>query len=262
MNLLADPPQGKARVTGGLLGVAGGEAWRGAPGGFESGGPVTAALLDLCRAYTAFDEDDTPVRVALRHQGVPGVGWLLPVAVVRSGTRIIDETITLATAAGTPPDVLDACLTYVTLAAELLVARPVEAAVEVATCKPFAMAVDGATRRAGGTEPSRPRLLGIGAVDAVNAGIWALTQTRYQLATLAASLAHWCEPWVAAAAGGLLGLRDGCASVPAQWYRRVRASQECLALAPALLRVDAGLRARTVVALSAHGRGATSSMAS
>jgi hypothetical protein len=150
----------------------------------------------------------------------------------------------------------------VALAAELLAARPVEVAIEAATCKPFAMAVDGATRRAGGTAPSRPRLLGIGAVDAVNAGIWALTQPRYQLATLAASLAHWCEPWVAAAAAGLLGLRDGCASVPAQWYRKVRATQECLALAPALLRAPAGLRARTVLAFTGLGGIPRASMAS
>jgi hypothetical protein len=247
MNLLADPPQGKARVTGGLLGVAGAEAWRGVPGSFEADGPVTIALLDLCRSYTSFGGDDSPVNVAARHQGVPGCAWLLPIPVALSGRRIIDETLELAAAAGATPDVLDAHLTYVTLAAELLAARPVELAIETATCKPFATAVDGATRRAGGTEPSKPRLVGIAAIDAVNAGIWALTQSRYLLATLAASLAHWCEPWVAAAAAGLLGLRDGCASVPAQWYRRVRAAQECLALAPALLRVDAGLRARSIL---------------
>ena len=37
-----------------------------------------------------------------------------------------------------------------------------------------------------------------------NAGIWALTQPGYRLASLAASLAHWCEPWVAAAASEML----------------------------------------------------------
>src|SRR5262245_45529184 len=113
MNLLADPPQGKARVTGGLLGVAGAEAWRGVPGSFESGGPVTAALLDLCRSYTSFDGDDSPVNVASHHQGVPGCGWLLPVPVARSGRRIIDETLELARAAEASPDVLDSHLTYV-----------------------------------------------------------------------------------------------------------------------------------------------------
>jgi hypothetical protein len=228
-------------VTGGLLGVAGGEAWRGAPGGFETGGPVTAALLDLCRSYTA-DEDDfdaeSPVEVAGRHQGVPATAWLLPVAIARTGGDLADETLVLASAAGATPDVLGACLSYVMLAAELLAAQPVHRAIELATCKPAAMAIDEATRPAGGNQPTRPRLCGIGPIDAVNAGIWALTQSGYRLAGLAASLAHWCEPWVAAAAAGLLGLRDGCAAVPAQWYRLVGAAQECMDLAPELLRRD------------------------
>jgi hypothetical protein len=184
------------------------------------------------------------------------------VPVARSGRHLTEETISLATAAGATQDVLNACLTYVTLAAELLAARPVEVAIENATCMPFPIAVNAATKPADGIEPSRPRLVGVGPIDSVHAGIWALTQPRYQLATLAASLAHWCEPWVAAAAGGLLGLRDGCAAVPAQWYRRVRASHECLALAPALLQVDAGLRARSVISLASPGAGAASSIAS
>jgi hypothetical protein len=41
---------------------------------------------------------------------------------------------------------------------------------------------------------------------------------------------------VAAAAAGLLGLRDGCAAVPAQWYRLVDAAPECMDLAPELIR--------------------------
>ena len=250
MNLLAEPPRGMARVTGGLLGVAGGEAWRGPPGGFETGGPVTAALLDLCRSYSSPDETHPPVMVALQHQGVPATGWLLPVAVARTGSGIVDDTITLATTAGATPDVLGACLTYVTLAAELLAAHPVHLAIEVATCKPVAVAVDEATRQATGNQPTRPRLCGIGPIDAVNAGIWALTQTGYRLATLAASLAHWCEPWVAAAAAGLLGIRDGCAAVPAQWFRLVDAAQDCMDLAPELLRADPRSHARTTVATS------------
>ena len=253
MNLLTEPPRGAARVTGGLLGVAGGEAWRGPPGGFEPGGPVTAALLDLCRSYTA-DEDDldaeAPLEVACRHQGVPATGWLLPVAVARGGSDLVDDTLLLATAAGATPDVLGACLTYVTLAAELLAAQPVKAAVELATCKPADVAVDEATRPANGTQPTRPRLCGIGPIDAVNAGIWALTQPGYRLASLAASLAHWCEPWVAAAAAGLLGLRDGCAAVPAQWYRLVESAQDCMDLAPVLLRNDPYLHARETVVTS------------
>jgi hypothetical protein len=239
VNLLTEPPRGAARVTGGLLGVAGGEAWRGAPGGFESGGPVTAALLDLCHSYTADEDDldaDSPLDVARRHQGVPATGWLLPVAIARTGSDLTDDTLLLASAAGATPDVLGACLTYVLLASELLAAQPVHRAIELASCKPVGLAVEEATRAATGSQPTRPRLCGIGPIDAVNAGIWALTQTGYRLASLAASLAHWCEPWVAAAAAGLLGLRDGCAAVPAQWYRLVDSAPACMDLAPELLR--------------------------
>lgn len=250
MNLLAEPPRGMGRVTGGLLGVAGGEAWRGAPGGFESGGPVTAAMLDLCRSYTSLDESVTPVDAASRHQGVPATGWLLPVAIARTGSGLVDDTITLATAAGATPDVLGACLTYVTLASELLHGQPVDGAIEISTCKPTIFAIDEATRSADGSLPTRPRLCGIGPIDAVNAGIWALTQTGYRLAGIAASLAHWCEPWVAAAAAGLLGLRDGCAAVPAQWFRMVDTARSCIDLAPALLRIDPCPLARTTVVTS------------
>jgi len=253
VNLLAEPPRGPGRVTGGLLGVAGAEAWRGAPGGFEAGGPVTAALLDLGRSYVT-DEDnldaEAPLDVACRHQGVPATGWLLPVAVARAGGDLVDDTLLLAAAAGATPDVLGACLTYVTLASELLDAQTVPVAIELATCKPIAVAVAEATRPASGSQPTRPRLCGIGPIDAVNAGIWALTQPGYRLASLAASLAHWCEPWVAAAAAGLLGLRDGCAAVPAQWYRLVGAAQDCMDLAPELLRNDPYPHVRERIATS------------
>jgi hypothetical protein len=236
VNLLVERPWGNARVAGGLLGVAGGEAWRGARGGFEIGGPVTAALLDLGRSYISSGSGlgDPPIEVAYRHRGVPASGWLLPVAIARGGPGLVDETHMLATAAGATADVLGASVAYVTLAAELYAGRPVEAAIEAATHKPAKVAIAAATCELIDGQPAGPRLCGIGAIDAVAAGVWALTQPGSQLATLSPSLSHWCEPWIAAAAAGLLGIRDGCASVPAQWHRRVPLAQDCLDLAPEL----------------------------
>jgi hypothetical protein len=50
------------------------------------------------------------------------------------------------------------------------------------------------------------------------------------------ALAAVATPGVGAAAAGLLGLRDGCASMPGHWQRRLRSAPDCLNLAPGLVR--------------------------
>ncbi len=119
-----EPPHGAARASGGLLGVIGGEAWRGSRGGFEHGGPVSAALLDLCRAYVTQPGEGPPVEVAERHEGVPGPGWLLPVAFMRPDPAERQRDVRdLAAAAGMGSYALPACVAYVEVAAHLFAAE-------------------------------------------------------------------------------------------------------------------------------------------
>jgi hypothetical protein len=224
-----EPPHGAARASGGLLGVIGGEAWRGSRGGFEHGGPVSAALVDLCRAYVSEPGDGPPIDVAQRHEGVPGPGWLLPVAFMRPDPAERQrDTRDLAAAAGMGSYALPACVAYVELAAHLFAAEDADQAVRAATGQPA-------------LSPSpAPRLLGVGAVDGLAAGVWALGRPG-NLAAVLPSLVECGEevvaPWVAAAAAGLLGVRDGCAAVPAQWHRRLRRRQRdaCSRLAEAIV---------------------------
>jgi hypothetical protein len=199
------------------MGVAGGEAWRGSRGGFDHGGPVAAAMIDLCQAYVAQPGGGPPLDVAERHEGVPGPGWLLPVGLMEPDAETRQHhTRALAAAAGMGSYTLPACVAYVDLAAHLFAAEDPGKAVRVATGQPAL------------THSPAPRLLGVGAIDGLAAGVWALGRSG-NLAAVLPQLVECGEevvaPWVAAAAAGLLGVRDGCAAVPAQWHRRLRRRQ-------------------------------------
>lgn len=222
-----DAPWMPSRAAGGLLGVVGGEAWRGSRGGFEHDGPVAAALVDICRAYTKPDAG-SPRAAAARHEGVPGVAWLLPVAlIINDSAEREREVRKLASAGGVAAYALPACLAYVEVAARLFAASPAGTVVR------------WADRTAVAPRP-RPRLCGVGAVDGLTAGTWAVAQPD-DLTTVLSRLIEWADepvaPWVAAAASGLLGLRDGCVAIPAQWHRRLRSGQRsaCHQLAQTLI---------------------------
>lgn len=222
-----DAPWMPSRATGGLLGVVGGEAWRGSRGGFEQDGPVAAALVDVCRAYTDTPQGESPRVAAARHEGVPGVAWLLPVAlIVQDAAEREREVRQLAAAAGVAAYALPACLAYVEVAARLFAATP------------SGTVVRWAERTAVSARP-RPRLCGVGTVDGLTAGTWAVAQPD-DLTTVLSRLVEWADepvaPWVAAAAAGLLGLRDGCVAIPAQWHRRLQSRQRsaCQEMAQAL----------------------------
>lgn len=220
---MAPPPaRGQARIVGGLLGSAGGESWQGPRGGFEDECPLTWALLDLCRSYVVPD-GPAPVEVARSHEGLSGPGWLLPVALVRRHQRhLVSDTLELAIAAGSPRSALKTCIAYVELAAALFAGTPPSEAVWQVT-----------GRQLSPPSPEPPLLCGIPSADALTASIWALGQP-VKMHDVVASLAHYAEPSVAAAAAALLGVRDGCAGVPAQWHRCVPAVEECRELAERL----------------------------
>lgn len=265
-----EPPGGPTRAAGGLLGVAGGETWRGGNGRVEPDGPVTTALVDLCHSYVARRGEGVPVEVAKRHDGVAGLGWLLAVAVVRDDERErVAETLELALAAGVALHELGACVRYVEIAARLFAGLPVEAAVEAATGWPASLlgaedvGTGGASGGFGGSGGSRgvgctgalggavgaggwrgfgdpgranaPELCGESVADSLSAGVWALRQTG-GVADVVQALSGVALPSVGAAAAGLVGLRDGGGSVPAHWHRRLHCSAACLALAPGLVR--------------------------
>lgn len=222
-NLLGLQARRRERAVGGLLGVVGSEAWQGARGGFEQGGLVTQAMLDLCRSYIQHGRP-TPLEVARRYEGVPAPAWLLPVAIVHHDKRaVLSDALELAITAGVPRSALNPCVAYVELAWELFQGRAVREAVKAATGQHLSPARSGP-----------PMLCGMAPVDGLTAGIWVLGQ-HGKLCDLATSLADYTEPWVAAAAAGVLGMRDGCVSVPAQWFRSVAGADACVSLAEPLL---------------------------
>lgn len=235
-----ETPWAPARAAGGLLGVVGGEAWRGSRGGFEHDGPVAAATVDVCRAYADDPHGDVPLEAAVRHEGVPGLAWLLPVALMRADAASRERDVrALATAAGIGSYALPACLAYVELAARLFAAR--SSGTVVMRSRGWPAIANG----------SGPKLCGVGADDGLAVGLWALSQP-YDLATVISSLVEWRDqpaaPWVAAAAAGLLGVRDGCVAIPAQWHRCLRSGQRaaCQELAQSV-RGPRGTRAPATV---------------
>lgn len=202
------PVPDRQRAAGGLLAVVATEAWRGPVAGFtrDHDLPVSAALFDLCAAYVV-DPADAPAEVARRHEGVPGPGWLLPIVLAsddplwRAG-----EARRLAESAGLEPWSIDACVAYIELAGTALDGARVPAPIELS-------------------------LSGIGTLDGLTAGRWALAQTGAPIDSVR-HLVEECPPWVAAAGAGMLGLGDGPALIPRAWrtrlYRRARLCR-CLA---------------------------------
>ena len=221
-----DPPAGLARAAGGLLGAAAGEALaRRTPPGTIEAGPVTNAVVDLAHAYVASGGHGTPLGLAAQLGGVPAPAWLLAVAVVRPySSALTADALRLANAAGVPGHALSHCVTYVELAAGLFGGRTAAEAIEAAT--------DAPTRRVS----SVLTLCGEPHLDALTAGVWALTQPD-PAEHMVQELARLTPPPVCAAAAGLLGLRDGADVLPAAWRDDVPGAATCLALAGALLRV-------------------------
>jgi hypothetical protein len=220
-----------------IASLLGGQCWPAiGTGVFDdhaASGPVTQAMVDLADSYVLRRGHGVPVEVAEHHEGVPTPAWLLVVAIVRSNSReLIADTLELATAAGVPSRSLGDCVAYVELAAGLFAGRPAIAAIETAVGHgsgwhaplPSSSQVDQV-----------PPLCGEGPVDALSAGIWALAQPG-GIAEVMPALAAVTTPGVGAAAAGLLGLRDSCASMPAHWQRRLRSAPDCVNLAPGLVR--------------------------
>jgi hypothetical protein len=205
---------------------------------YATEGPVTRALLELADGYVLRRGHGVPVDVAERHEGVSTPAWLLVVAVVRSNSKdLVADTLELANAAGVPSRALGDCLAYVELAAGLFAGRPAVAAIETALGHGHDHGLGTGCRAmlSGGPGDAAPPLCGEAPADALSASIWALSQPG-GVADVMPALAAVTTPGVGAAAAGLLGLRDGCASMPAHWQRRLRSASDCLALAPGLVR--------------------------
>lgn len=222
-----EPPGSQGRVIGGLLGVLVGEGLHSSGGRASLGAvqPMTAAVIDVAHGYVARRGLTAPVEVAQRHQGVGGLGWLLPVAVVRpDAPGRISDTLDLAGPAGVSWEQFGSCVAYVELASRVLAGWPPhEAAAGIVTSS--VAASDGV-----------PALHGDAAVDGLNVTVWALNRPM-PLTDVVVRLRQFVPREVAAAACGVLGLHHGADAVPQRWQQRLRHVADCLALTPALLRV-------------------------
>lgn len=221
-----ESPQRHARVLGGLLGLLAGEGSRRSGDWhlFGEAPPVGAAAVDLAHGYIATRGRNAPLAVAARHRGVPGVGWLLPVAMVRADRPpMVSDTLALADAAGFPGNALDGCVAFVELASRILAGMAVDEAVHGVVPDPVA-----------GDQPV-PRLSGNAVMDGLVATAWALTRSL-PLTDIVVLLRHTAPQEVIAAVGGVLGLRYGADAMPRRWRQRLPRAAECVALAPALVR--------------------------
>lgn len=234
-----EPPGGLARAAGGVLGVVAGEAHgltrQGCAG--PGSGPITEALADLARGYDAPPSGRTPTDVAQRCQGTTAPAWLLATAVALPDRRgLVADTLELATLAGVPRHSLPACVAYIELAAGLFAGKSTEAALRA-----------GASIRIAPSDLQRttPPLCGESAIDALAAGVWALTQPL-PIGEVMDVLSALSTPGVAAAVAGLLGLKEGCGALPPAWHRPVEQVSECFALAAGLVRARGQSRASTV----------------
>lgn len=219
-----------ARVAGGLLGVMAAESrlGTGRPGLAAGERPESVGLIDVAQAFVSLQGQGTPLDVAteLRHLDSPA--WLLAVAVVRPLSEDVSrDALRLAHAAGVPGHALPHCLAYVRLAAELLGGVSDTEAIEEVT-----------GQRARSRLVSALTLCGDPHLDALTTSIWALLQ-RGPFPDVLGALASLAPPAIAAAAGGLLGLRDGASVVPTDWHPYLPAAG-CVALAGELVRVRHG----------------------
>lgn len=228
-------PQGAERVVGGLLGVAYGETWRAgwADDGCDAApavavGPVTAALLDLSVGYAAGCRQRAPlVRAATYgHKSLPA--WLIAATIARSvPSQQVNDAVELAVAAGARGRSLAACVTFVEVASALLAGHPASVALAAATV--------------GRSLPSPhglPDVTGEASIDALEVGLWVLTYPACGIADIVPAVTTLAGPTVAAAVGGLLGLRDGVSAIPTDWRCRLgSAALQCRRLAPRLAHV-------------------------
>ena len=229
-----DGPEGGAperagshdRATGGIMGAIAAEARMGSPRHTPPDARlVSAALVELAQAFVSRHGLGTPLDVAERLTGLGSPAWLLSVAIARPRSAAISaDALRLAHAAGVPGHALPHCVGYVELGAALFGGRDTSDAIEGITGQPVSGGVHTALTLCG--EPH---------LDALTTGMWALQQPG-SLAEVVTTLASLAPPGVAAAAGGLLGLRDGAGAVPAAWQDALPAAG-CAALAGELVEV-------------------------
>jgi hypothetical protein len=220
-------PGGHARVAGAFLAAAAAEARLATdtPAAADGARPVTAAMMELAQAYVASHGQGAPLDVAARLGKLESPAWLLAVAVARPRSAMLDDdALRLANASGAPGHALPHCVGYVGLAAALLGGRPAAEAIESVT-----------GQRPRTYHPTALTLCGEPHLDALSTAIWALQQPA-PLHQVVESLATLATPGVAAAAAGLLGLRDGVRAVPARWYAALPEAEACVDLAGELVR--------------------------
>lgn len=209
------------RSAAGMLGVLVAETWPiGSTPAPRARRPIATAMVDLAHRLTSATTPDAPGEVADAHNGLAGPAWLLPLALMQgSSTRLAPYVVELAARAHVPTDEVSACVAYVELAARIVADQPEPAAIA------------DVTGLSGPAE--QPLETGRHATDGLTLGLWALTQPA-SFAELLGKLAATTSPPVAAAAAGLVGLRDNLDAIPATWYRPLDLSDTCLALAAAL----------------------------
>lgn len=229
------PPKGPARAAGGLLGVVAGATYLSATatprfrcesGGFED--QTSAALVELSRSYAEHPSASSPPEVAARHAAAPAPAWMLPVAITHTKTAsLVGDTLKLAAKAEVSGSGLSACVSYIKLATYLLAAYPTNAAIELGTGA--SVPVDEAI----------PAVTGPPEVDALHVAIWALTQPGgiAEVLPVVTEAGPQYTP-TAAAAAGLVGLRDGLDGIPPHWHHLMATTDQCLSLAYGLLRVS------------------------
>jgi hypothetical protein len=187
--------------------------------------PVTAAMVELAQAYVARNGEGPPLDVATRLGALESPAWLLAVAVVRPRSAMLDDdALRLANASGAPGHALSHCVGYVALAAALFGGRAPAEAIESVT-----------GQRIRTYHPTALMLCGEPHLDALSTAIWALQQPA-PLAGVVEALATLAPTGVAAAAAGVLGLRDGIGAVPAHWFAALPEAEACVDLAGDLVR--------------------------
>lgn len=226
------PPKGPARAAGGLLGVVAGATFLTATARpkFQTDSKMGAALVELSQSYAQHPSAGTPAGVAARHRSTPAPAWMLPVAITHTKTAsLVGDTLKLAAKAGVSGSGLAACVSYTKLATYLLAAYPTGAAIELATGAPAPI-----------EEETVPLITGQTELDALHVSVWALSRPEAITDVLpAVTEAGPQYAPAAAAAAGLVGLRDGLDGIPPDWHHQMATTEQCLSLAYGLLRARA-----------------------
>jgi hypothetical protein len=224
-----EPSGSHARATGGILGAMAAELRLGGPRPTPAGPrSLSGGLVDLAQAFASRNGQGTPLDVAAQLRDLDSPAWLLSVAIVRPRSDALGaDALRLANAAGVPGHALPHCVGYVELCAALFGGMSDAEAIEHVT-----------GQRARGHLSTALTLCSDPHLDALTTGIWALQQ-RGTFAEVLGALASLAPPAIAAAAGGLLGLRDGVAAVPVAWHTDLPVAG-CATLAEELVRVRHG----------------------